>query len=918
MTKAAADRSSQETDMSAVPNFPPASNDARDPDAAETREWLDALDAVLEREGPDRAHYLIERLSEKARRSGAYIPFSANTAYINTIPPHLEEQSPGDPAIEERIRSYIRWNAMAMVVRANRGEGDLGGHIASYASVGTMMEVGFNHFWRAPTPEFGGDLLYLQGHSSPGVYARAFLEGRLTEAQLVNFRRDVDGQGVTSYPHPKLMPEFWQFPTVSMGLGPIQAIYQARFLKYLHNRGIADTSGRKVWVFCGDGEMDEPESLGAIGMASREKLDNLIFVVNCNLQRLDGPVRGNGKIIQELEGEFRGSGWNVIKLIWGSYWDPLLARDKDGWLLRLMEETVDGEYQNYKANDGAFVRKHFFGKFPQTLEMVSRMTDADIWRLNRGGHDPHKIYAAFSAASKHEGKPTVILAKTVKGYGMGKIGEGKNTTHQQKKMDDAAIREFRDRFAIPIPDDKLAELPLFKPAENSPEMKYLQERRRALGGYLPQRRKLADEKLAVPALTAFNAVLEPTAEGREISTTQAFVRTLTQLVRDKNVGPRVVPIIPDEARTFGMEGMFRQLGIFSQQGQLYEPVDKDQVMYYREDKAGQILEEGINEAGAMADWIAAATSYSTNNRVMIPFFIFYSMFGFQRIGDLAWAAGDMQARGFLLGATAGRTTLNGEGLQHQDGHSHLMSATIPNCISYDPTFAHEVAVIIQDGLRRMVGEQENVWYYLTLMNENYPHPGLKKGQEEGILKGMYLLKEGLAGSGKGLSIPRVQLLGSGTILREVMAAAEMLETDWGVAGDVWSVTSFTELRRDGIEAERQSLFNPTQSPRASYVQQCLERTAGPVIASTDYMRLFADQIRPYIPRGRSYTVLGTDGFGRSDTREKLRAFFEVDRRYVTVAALKALADEGVLPAAKVAEAIKRYGIDPSKPNPASV
>ncbi len=904
--------------MSAVPNFLPAANDGADGDPLETREWLEALEGVLEREGPHRAHYLIERLAEQARRSGAYIPFSPNTAYLNTIPPHLEEHSPGDPAIEERIRSYIRWNAMAMVVRANRGDGDLGGHIASYASVGTMMEVGFNHFWRAPTADFGGDLLYLQGHSSPGVYARAFLEGRLTEDQLINFRRDVDGKGITSYPHPKLMPEFWQFPTVSMGLGPIQAIYQARFLKYLHARGIADTSNRKVWVFCGDGEMDEPESLGAIGMAAREKLDNLIFVVNCNLQRLDGPVRGNGKIIQELEGDFRGAGWNVIKLIWGSYWDPLIAKDKDGWLLRLMEETVDGEYQNYKANDGAFVRKHFFGKFPQTLEMVSRMTDADIWRLNRGGHDPHKIYAAFAAATKHAGQPTVILAKTVKGYGMGKIGEGKNTTHQQKKLDDAAIREFRDRFAIPIPDDKLGEIPFFRPAENSPEMKYLQERRRALGGYLPQRRKTADEKLAVPALDAFQAVLEPTAEGREISTTQAFVRSLTQLVRDKSVGPRVVPIIPDEARTFGMEGMFRQLGIFSQEGQKYEPVDRDQVMYYREDKAGQILEEGINEAGAMADWIAAATSYSTNNRVMIPFYIFYSMFGFQRIGDLAWAAGDMQARGFLLGATAGRTTLNGEGLQHQDGHSHLMSATIPNCISYDPTFAHEVAVIIQDGLRRMVGEQENVWYYLTLMNENYPHPGLKKGQEQGILKGMYLLKEGMAGSGKGLSIPRVQLLGSGTILREVMAAADILEKDWGVAGDVWSVTSFTELRRDGIDAERHNLLHPLEKPRASYVQQCLERTAGPVVASTDYMRLFADQIRPYMPKGRSYTVLGTDGFGRSDTREKLREFFEVDRRFVVVAALKALTEEGVLPMAKVAEAIKKYGIDPSKPNPTTV
>ena len=904
--------------MSAVPHFPPAANDPRDVDVQETQEWIEALDAVVEREGPERAHYLISRLSEKARRSGAYIPFSANTAYINTIPVHLEEHSPGDAAIEERIRSYVRWNAMAMVVRANRSEGDLGGHIASYASVGTLMEVGFNHFWRAPHGDFGGDLLYLQGHSAPGIYARAFLEGRLSEEQLINFRRDVDGKGVTSYPHPKLMPDFWQFPTVSMGLGPLQAIYQARYLKYLHNRGIADTSGRKVWAFCGDGEMDEPESLGAIGMAAREKLDNLIFVVNCNLQRLDGPVRGNGKIIQELEGDFRGAGWNVLKLIWGSYWDPLLAKDKDGALLRLMEETVDGEYQNFKANDGAFVRKHFFGKFPQTLEMVSRMTDADIWRLNRGGHDPHKIYAAFAAATKHTGQPTVILAKTVKGYGMGKIGEGKNPTHQLKKLDDEAIREFRDRFAIPITDSKLPEVPFFRPADNSPEMKYLQERRRDLGGYLPQRRRTADEKLVPPTLDAFKPVLEPTAEGREISTTQAFVRVLTQLVRDKSVGPRVVPIVPDEARTFGMEGMFRQLGIFSQQGQLYEPVDKDQVMYYREDKAGQILEEGINEAGAMSSWVAAATSYSTNNRITIPFYIFYSMFGFQRIGDLAWAAGDMQARGFLLGATSGRTTLNGEGLQHQDGHSHLMSSTIPNCVSYDPTFAHEVAVIIQDGLRRMVGEQENVWYYITVMNENYPQPGLGKGQEAGILKGMYLLREGPAGSGMGRSIARVQLLGSGTILREVIAAAEMLEKDWGVAGDVWSVTSFTELRRDGIDVERHNLLHPTATPRVSYVQQCLERTAGPVVASTDYMRLFADQIRPYMPRGRSYTVLGTDGFGRSDTREKLREFFEVDRRYVVIAALKSLAEEGVLPMAKVAEAITRYGIDPAKPNPATV
>jgi pyruvate dehydrogenase E1 component len=899
--------------MSALPQ-----QAANDPDTLETAEWLDALEAVIEREGPQRAHYLLEALIEKARRSGAHVPYSANTAYINTIPPHLEEHSPGDAALEERIRSYIRWNAMAMVVRANRGEGDLGGHIASYASVNTLMEVGFNHFWRGPSADFGGDLIYIQGHSSPGVYARAFLEGRLTEQQLDNFRRDVDGKGVTSYPHPKLMPEFWQFPTVSMGLGPIQAIYQARFLRYLHARDIANTEGRKVWVFCGDGEMDEPESLGAIGLAAREKLDNLIFVVNCNLQRLDGPVRGNGKIIQELEGVFRGAGWNVIKVIWGSYWDPLLARDHEGRLLRVMEETVDGEYQNYKANDGAFVRKQFFGKDPKLLEMVSRMTDEDIWRLNRGGHDPHKIYAAYAAATKHTGQPTVILAKTVKGYGMGKVGEGKNPTHQLKKLDDTAIREFRDRFAIPVPDDKLESVPFFKPADDSPEMKYLHERRKALGGYLPQRRRKADEKISVPSLDAFQAVLDPTAEGREISTTQAFVRSLTQLVRDKNVGPRVVPIIPDEARTFGMEGMFRQLGIYSSQGQLYEPVDKDQVMYYREDKKGQILEEGINEAGAMSSWIAASTSYSTNNRIMVPFYIFYSMFGFQRIGDLAWAAGDMQARGFLLGATAGRTTLNGEGLQHQDGHSHLMSATVPNCVSYDPTFAHEVAVIIQRGLQRMVENQENVWYYITLMNENYSQPGLKKGQEEGILRGMYRLREGPAGSGMGKSIPRVQLLGSGTILREAIAAAEMLESDWGVSGDVWSVTSFTELRRDGVDVDRWNLLHPGEKPRKPYVTQQLEKTAGPIVATTDYMRLFADQIRSYIPRGRDFRVLGTDGFGRSDTRSKLREFFEVDRRYVTVAALRGLADEGAIPAPKVSEAIKKYGIDADKPNPATV
>jgi pyruvate dehydrogenase E1 component len=896
--------------MSAVPN-PPAAND---PDSLETQEWLDALDAVLDREGPDRAHFLLERLVEKARRSGAFIPFSANTAYVNTIPVQLEARSPGNAELEERIRSYVRWNAMAMVVRANRLEphdgGDLGGHIASFASLATMIGAGMNHFWHAPHEGHGGDLVYFQGHSAPGIYGRAYLEGRLNEAQLDSFRQEVDGRGLSSYPHPKLMPDFWQFPTVSMGLGPLMAIYQARFLKYLHARGIADTSNRKVWVFCGDGEMDEPESLGAIGLAAREKLDNLVFVVNCNLQRLDGPVRGNGKIIQELEGEFRGSGWNVLKLIWGSYWDPLLARDKDGILQRVMEETVDGEYQTYKANDGAFVRKHFFGKHPKLLEMVSRMTDDDIWRLNRGGHDPHKVYATFHAAVNHRGQPTVVLAKTVKGYGMGRIGEAKNPTHQLKKLDTHAIREFRDRFNIPIPDDKLDELPFFKPSDDSPEMRYMLERRKALGGSLPQRRRVATERFEVPALEAFKAVLEPTAEGREISTTQAFVRVLTALIRDKSLGERVVPIVPDEARTFGMEGMFRQLGIYAPEGQKYTPVDKDQVMYYREDKKGQILEEGINEAGAFSSWIAAATSYSTNDRIMVPFYIYYSMFGFQRVGDLAWAAGDMQARGFLLGGTSGRTTLNGEGLQHEDGHSHILSSTIPNCVSYDPTFAHEVAVIIQDGLRRMVGEQENVFYYLTLLNENYAHPGLKPGSEAGIVKGMYLLREGDAGNKT-----RVQLLGSGSILREVMAAAELLEQDWGVAADVWSVTSFTELRRDGLDCERWNLLHPGDKQKVPYATAQLEGHAGPVIASTDYMKLFADQIRPFMPKGRAYKVLGTDGFGRSDFRYKLREHFEVDRKFVVLSALRALADEKAVKPKVLAEAIKKYGIDPDKNNP---
>jgi pyruvate dehydrogenase E1 component len=892
--------------MSANPEFPAAN----DPDTLETKEWLDALEAVLEREGADRAHYLLEKLIDKARRSGAYLPYNAQTAYLNTIPPHMEQRSPGDHALEERIRSYARWNAMIMVAKANSVEGDLGGHIASFASVGTLFGIGFNHFWNAPHEGHGGDLIYFQGHSAPGVYSRAYLEGRLTEEQLTNFRRDVDGKGVTSYPHPWLMPDFWQFPTVSMGLGPLQAIYQARYLKYLHARGFADTANRKVWAFLGDGETDEPESLGAIGMAAREKLDNLIFVINCNLQRLDGPVRGNGKIIQELEGEFRGAGWNVIKLIWGSYWDPLLARDKDGALLKIMEETVDGEYQNFKANDGAFVRKNFFGKNPKTLEMVSRMTDEDIWRLNRGGHDPHKIYAAYAAATQHKGQPTVILAKTVKGYGMGKIGEGKNTTHQQKKMDIESIRHFRDRFNIPVSDDQLESLPFYKPAPDSPEMIYLQERRKALGGYLPQRRRKSETVPLVPELAAFDQVLKAT--DREISTTMAFVRILTALVRDKNIGKHIVPIVPDEARTFGMEGMFRQLGIFSIEGQKYEPVDKDQVMYYREDKAGQILEEGINEAGAFSSWIAAATSYSTTNVVTVPFYIFYSMFGMQRIGDLAWAAGDQRARGFLLGGTAGRTTLNGEGLQHEDGHSHVLSSVIPNCVSYDPTFGYELAVIIHDGLRRMVTNQEDAFYYITVMNENYIHPALPAGAEQGILKGMYLFKA--AGKKK----HKVQLMGSGTILREVIAAGELLEKEWDVASDIWSCPSFTELRREGLDVERWNLLHPTETAKKSYVEQCLEKHDGPVIASTDYMKAFADQIRQFVPKARGFRVLGTDGFGRSDTRDMLRHHFEVNRHWVVLAALKALADEGAIKASVVADAIKKYGLDPGKPNPVSV
>jgi pyruvate dehydrogenase E1 component len=884
----------------------------RDEDPVETQEWRDALGSVLAFEGPERVHFLLSEIVTEARRQGAPVPYSANTPYLNTIPPQQEERHLGDRATEHRIRSLIRWNAVATVLRANKVSSELGGHIASFQSAATLYDVGFQHFWHAPSAGHGGDLVYIQGHSSPGIYARAFLEGRITEEQLVNFRQEVDGKGLSSYPHPWLMPGFWQFPTVSMGLGPIMAIYQARFLKYLHHRGLADTADRKVWCFLGDGETDEPESLGALSFAGRERLDNLIFVVNCNLQRLDGPVRGNGKIIQELEADFRGANWNVIKVIWGSGWDPLIARDSTGILLNRMEECVDGEYQDFKSKNGAYVREHFFGKYPELRAMVAGLSDEEIWSLNRGGHDPNKIYAAYTAAVQHQGQPTVILAKTVKGYGMGEAGEGQNITHQQKKMGEAALKEFRDRFSLPIGDEQLAEIPFVRFAEDSPEMKYLRTRRAALGGSLPARR-MKSEGLEIPPLSIFEAQLKGT-EGREISTTMAFVRILNTVLRDKKIGKRVVPIVPDESRTFGMEGMFRQFGIFSQVGQLYRPEDANQLMFYKEDTSGQILQEGINEAGAFSSWIAAATSYSTNNTPMIPFYIYYSMFGFQRVGDLAWAAGDMRARGFLLGGTAGRTTLNGEGLQHEDGHSHLLSANIPNCVSYDPTFAYEVAVIVQDGLRRMYQEQEDVFYYLTLMNENYEHPPMPEGAEVGVRKGMYLLKAGEASQRE--KALRVQLLGSGTILREVIAAADLLAADFDITADIWSVPSFTELRREGLDVERWNMLHPTQPPRRSHVEVCLAERQGPVIAASDYMKAFADQIRPFVPQ--RYRVLGTDGFGRSDYRRSLRSFFEVDRHFIAVAALKALADEGAVPASAAADAIRRYGIDPEKPNPARV
>ncbi|PTD97259.1 pyruvate dehydrogenase (acetyl-transferring), homodimeric type [Pseudothauera lacus] len=882
-----------------------------DPDAQETQEWLDALAGVIDNEGAERAHYLIETLIDTAREEGVDIPYSANTQYINTIPADQQPAYPGNPDMEIKLHSYIRWNAMAMVVRANKNT-NVGGHIASFASAAALYDVGFSHFWKSLEHDTGGDLIFFQGHSVPGVYARAFMLGRLSEEQMDSFRQEVSGRGISSYPHPWLMPDFWQFPTVSMGLGPLQAIYQARFMKYLASRGMIDAAKaeqRKVWAFLGDGETDEVESLGAIGMAARERLDNLVFVINCNLQRLDGPVRGNGKIIQELEAEFRGAGWNVIKVIWGTHWDTLLARDKKGILKKRMMECVDGEYQTFKAKDGAYVREHFFNT-PELKELVADWTDDEIWNLNRGGHDLFKIFAAYKAASEHKGQPTLILAKTIKGFGMGQAGEAMNISHQQKKLDIDAIRRFRDRFGLPVPDDKLAELPYLRFEEGSPEYKYMMERRMALGGFLPQRRQKA-EPLAVPGLDAFAALLKASGEGRELSTTMAIVRIMNTLLKDKQIGRHIVPIVPDESRTFGMEGMFRQYGIWNQQGQKYVPEDHDQLMFYKESETGQVLQEGINEAGAMADWIAAGTAYSVHGVQMVPFYIFYSMFGLQRTMDLCWAAADQRTRGFMIGGTAGRTTLNGEGLQHEDGHSQIMANMIPNCVSYDPTFQYEVAVIVQDGMRRMFAEQEDIYYYITVMNENYEHPEMPAGAEQDILKGMYAFRKGADKKG-----PRVQLLGSGTIFNEVIAAAELLKNDWGVEADLWGCPSFNELTRDGQHCERWNLLHPMEAPKKSHVEACLEGSEGPVIAATDYMKLFAEQIRPFVKR--NYVTLGTDGFGRSDTREQLRHFFEVDRYWVTLAALKALADEGAIEREKVAAAMVKYKLDPNKPDPVTV
>ena len=878
-----------------------------DIDPIETKEWLDALDSVLSIEGAERANFLIQQLIYKAQSDGVEVDNLTSTPYKNTIRVENEKSIPNDEGVSKRIAALIRWNAVAMVLRAGKYAPELGGHIASYASAAILYEVGFNHFFKAQNAEHNGDLIYYQGHSSPGIYARAFLEGRLTEEHLTNFRQEVEKEGLSSYPHPWLMPSFWQFPTVSMGLGPLQAIYQARFLKYLENRGLLQNEQRKVWAFLGDGEMDEPESLGAITVAAREKLDNLIFVVNCNLQRLDGPVRGNGKIIQELESLFKGAGWRVIKVIWGGKWDALFSKDKSNIMQKRMEECVDGDYQAYKANDGAYVRKHFFGKYPELAEMVNHMSDDEIWHLNRGGLDQQKVYAAYSEAVKTDGKPTIILAKTIKGFGMGAAGEGMNITHQQKKMTLEQLAHFRDRFSIPITDEQLKDIPFYRPSEDSPEIRYIRQQREKLGGYLPARYQEM-EKLEIPSLQAFEALLAHNS-GREMSSTMAFVRILSILLKDKNIGQRIVPIVPDESRTFGMEGLFRQIGIYSPVGQLYTPVDREQVMYYREEKDGQILEEGINEGGAFCSWMAAATSYSSNKLTMIPFYIYYSMFGFQRIGDLAWAAGDMQAKGFLLGGTAGRTTLAGEGLQHQDGHSLLLASTIPNCVAYDPCYAYELAVIIQDGLRRMYANNEHIYYYITVMNENYEHPAMPKDAEEGILKGIYLLSA--AEKNKHL---RVQLLGSGTILREVEKAKTLLKKDFNIEADVWSVTSFNELRKEALDVDHHNRMNPTAKPKLSYVEKQLQNTSGPIIAATDYMRIVAEQIRPYMNH-RDYTTLGTDGYGRSDTRERLRYFFEVNAEFIVIAALEALKKEGSIKAETVKKAFQMYGIQKDKPNP---
>jgi len=883
-------------------------NNENDIDPVETNEWLESLSSVIENDGNNRAHYLIKELINKAYIEGANIPYTQNTPYINTIPASEEKKSNGDQNIERRIRSLIRWNSAAMVVRANKKFPELGGHIGTFASAATLYDVGMNHFWRAKNNKFGGDLIYFQGHSAPGMYARAFLEGRLNEKQLDSFRQEVNPGGLSSYPHPWLMPNFWQFPTVSMGLGPMLAIYQARYMKYLINRGLIKDEGRKVWAFLGDGEMDEPESLGAIGLAAREKLDNLIFVINCNLQRLDGPVRGNGKIIQELEGIFRGAGWNVIKVIWGSYWDSLLLNDKTGHLVRAMNETVDGEYQAMKARDGAYVREKFFGKYPETRELVSSLSDKDIWRLNRGGHDPHKVFSAYDKASKNVGSPTVVIAKTIKGYGMGKSGESVNTTHQTKNLDVDDLLYYRDRFDVPLTDNQVRNIEYYKPDQNSPEIKYIKERRLQLGGFIPERTSFS-KPIKAPPKNIFDNMKESTGK-KEMSTTMALVRMLTSLLRDKNVAPRLVPIIPDEARTFGMEGFFQKIGIYAHEGQKYEPEDSAQLSSYREEKSGQVLEEGITEAGAMSSWIAAGTSYTNHDIEMIPIYLFYSMFGFQRIGDFAWAGADSQSRGFLIGATAGRTTLAGEGLQHQDGHSHLIASTIPNCVSYDPTFHYELAVIFREGLKRMHEKNENVFYYITTMNENYSHPEMPKDKkcEEGILKGMYKIKE----FNKYKKI-KIQFLGSGTILREMISGAEILQRDYNIDSEIWSVTSFNELRKNGLEIERYNLLNPDKQQKKSFLEECLGASEGPILAASDYMRLHSDQLRPFIKK--SFYSLGTDGFGRSDTRANLRKFFEVDKEHIVAYGLSVLAKEQLLASRYASDAIKKYKIDPEKPMP---